>query len=158
MKSFLNSTAFARSRAYACFFAVLLGFASLLLSIDGIAQASLATCNTFVPVTSSLYGNGLTVTSSQTVISTDEFSNKGRVTDADLTNSSHFGFIIGGSAWIQVKDNNATAANVYPIGSFAGFAVNDGTLSSILGTATITTYLGDDEQDSKSGAQLLSGG
>ncbi|TKT93563.1 Ig-like domain-containing protein [Dyadobacter frigoris] len=159
MKSFLNSTAFARSRAYACFFAVLLGFTSVMLSIDAIAQASSATCNTFMPITSSAF-NSLTVTSSQTgiIVQSDQFSNKGNITDADLTNSSHFGFIIGGSAWIQVKDNNATTTNVYPIGSFAGFAVNEGALSSILGTATITTYLGNTEQDSKSGTDLLSGG
>ncbi len=124
--------------------------------MDAMAQVGGATCNTFMPITVSAFNN-LTVTSSQTIVSTDEFSNKGRITDASLINSSNFSFIIGGSGWIQVKDNNAVNTNEYPSGSFAGFAVGIGTLSSTLGAATITTYLGNDEQESKTTTSLVSG-
>ncbi|MBE9465205.1 beta strand repeat-containing protein [Dyadobacter subterraneus] len=156
MKSFSNSTAFARSRAYACFFAVLYVFFSVFVSINAIAQVSSATCNTYMPLTVSAFGN-LTVTSSQSIVSTDEFSNKSRLTDANLTTPSNFDFILGGSGWIQVKDNNATTTNVFPSGSFAGFAVGNGALSSALGAATITTYLGNTEQESKTTTSLVSG-
>lgn len=137
-----------------------LRYLSLLIAVlfgmqQATAQYTAATCNTLTPIVNPTFSN-LTVTSSQVI--GDQFSNKARVIDSDLTNTSGFSFIIGGSAWLEVKDNNATSTNVYPAGSFAGFVVSDNTLLSVLGTLTITTYLGGTQQETQSSAGLLSTG
>ena len=122
------------------------------------AQVSSAACNTFSPVVNTTFSN-LTVTSSQVpVFGGDEFANKGNVIDNDLTNAATYGFLVAGSAWIEVKDNAATGANVYPGGSFAGFAVNDNSLLTAFGSVAITTFLGNTQQQNVTSGSLLSSG
>lgn len=153
MKTYNISSTLTKSKAIACFFVVL--FASLLHSTGGYAQLSSAACNTFSPLINPTFSN-LAVTSSQFI--GDQFSNKANLTNNVTNDAASFTYVIGGSAWIEVKDNSATAANVYPAGSFAGFAVNDNSLLAVAGTSTITTYLGNVEQESKSASALISTG
>ena len=71
------------------------------------------------------------------------------------------GYSSAGSAWIEVIDLAATGANVYPAGSFAGFAISDNTLLSAFGTVTITTYnslSGTAAIETKSSSSLVSTG
>ncbi|MCK8493622.1 Ig-like domain-containing protein [Spirosoma sp. RP8] len=122
------------------------------------AQQSAATCNTFAPLTSPTFGN-LSVTSSQIpVFGGDQFANKGRVIDNDLTNTAAYSFLVAGSAYLEVKDNNATGANLYPAGTFAGFVVSDNTILSAFGTTTITTYEGNTLQETSTTGSLLATG
>jgi hypothetical protein len=117
-----------------------------------IGQASNAPCNTYSSLVTGTYSN-LTVRSS-TGLFGDEFSNKGNLIDASTTNSSTWGYLVGGSAWIEVEDNDATGLNEYPAGSFAGFLVDDLALD-LLGNTTITTYLGTQKQDEVGSGSLL---
>jgi hypothetical protein len=121
------------------------------------AQVSSAACNTFSPVVNPTFGN-LTVTSSQGLFGGDEFSNKGNVIDNNTTNAATYSFLLAGSAWLEVKDNAATGSNVYPGGSFAGFAVNDNSLLSAFGSVAVTTYLGNTQQENVTSGSLLSTG
>ena len=144
-----TSTSLLRSKftiAFSWVFLCLLSFSATSVS----AQVGSAACNTFTPLTDPTFSS-LSVTSSQGGIfgNTDEFSNKGNLIDNDaaFNTAATYGFIIGGSAWIEVKDLNATGANVYPAGSFAGFVVNNGITA--LGSITITTYLGNTQVDNQ---------
>jgi hypothetical protein len=112
---------------------------SLLLSTKTLAQLSSAPCNTVASLTNPTFAN-LTATSSQITIF-DEFANKENLIDNDPTFStaSTFTASLINSGWLEVKDHNATGANVYPSGSFAGFIVSS-TLK-LGATTTITTYL-----------------
>ncbi|AUD02481.1 beta strand repeat-containing protein [Spirosoma pollinicola] len=126
------------------------------------AQVSSAACNSFTAVTNPGFSS-LSVTSSQVpVFGGDEFSSKGNLIDDDagFTTAATFSFAIGGSAWLSVQDLNATGANVYPAGSFAGFIVNDNSLLNTVGTVTISTYLGTSTTpvDTKTSSSLLSNG
>lgn len=143
----------AKSRAIACFFVVLCCL--LFNGFETRAQLSSAACNTYSALINPTFSN-LTVTSSQAI--GDQFSTKANVIDNNISNSSTFTYLVAGSAWIQVKDNSATAANTYPAGSFAGFAIDDNSLLTALGTTRITTYLGNDEQESKTTSALVSTG
>lgn len=108
------------------------------------AQSGSATCNTVVALTNPTFGS-LSVTSSQVaIVGGDEFSNKANLIDDDasFSTAATFGFIVGGSAWLEVKDLSATGGNVYPGGTFAGFVVDDNSLLAAVGTVTISTYLG----------------
>ncbi|WP_338876482.1 Ig-like domain-containing protein [Spirosoma sp. SC4-14] len=108
------------------------------------AQSGSAACNTVTALTNPTFAS-LSVTSSQVaIVGGDAFSNKANLIDDDATFStaSTFSFLIGGSAWLEVKDLNATGGNVYPGGSFAGFVVDDNSLLAAVGTVTISTYLG----------------
>ncbi|AKD54568.1 Ig-like domain-containing protein [Spirosoma radiotolerans] len=111
----------------------------MFVSPDALAQSGTATCNTVVALTNPSFTN-LTVTSSQG-IGGDEFNNKANLIDNDptFTTAATYTSILTSSAWVQVKDNNATGANVYATGSFAGFIINT---TSLAATITITTYLG----------------
>ncbi|GAB3780529.1 hypothetical protein GCM10028818_32910 [Spirosoma horti] len=99
-------------------------------------------------LTSPTFSN-LTATSSKFGI-VDEFANKGNLIDNDptFTTATTFLAALGTSAYIEVKDNNATGANVYAAGTFAGFIINS---TSLAATVTIKTYLGssDTEVDKK---------
>lgn len=103
------------------------------------AQSGTATCNTVVPLTNPAFSS-LTVTSSKIALA-DEFTNKGNLIDNDATFATATTYLaaVGSSAWVEVKDNNATGANAYSVGTFAGFVINS---TSLAATVTITTYLG----------------
>ncbi|WP_025764704.1 Ig-like domain-containing protein [Dyadobacter tibetensis] len=117
------------------------------------AQSSNAPANTFSPLITNTYSN-LTVTSS-TVLGSDEFSNKNRLIDANLENASTWGYAIASSAWISVKDNNATGSNVYPAGSYAGFVLSNDDIA-VFGNSSIKTYLNGTLQEDKDAASLIS--
>lgn len=93
------------------------------------AQVSDATFNIYEPlVENGAKFDDLSVTSSQIGVwplIADQFANKSRVIDANLTNSSAWTFVAAGSAWLEVKDNKATGADVYPAGTYAGFMIAD---------------------------------
>ncbi|WP_460906900.1 Ig-like domain-containing protein [Spirosoma areae] len=133
---------------------------SLLLARPVSAQSGNAACNTFTPPTIGSFSS-VSVTSSQGLLG-DEFSSKGNLIDNDPTFSTAatYSFILGGSAYIEVKDNNATGANVYPAGSFAGFVINNNSLLTAVGTITISTYLGNSNVpvDSRTTGSLVSTG
>ncbi|MVM35148.1 tandem-95 repeat protein [Spirosoma sp. HMF4905] len=134
----------------------------LAISPNVFAQQSSATCNTFIPLTSSAF-NSLSVTSSTHLAGlppaqVDDFSSKGNLIDASTTNTADYSFLIAGSAFIEVKDNAATGADVYPAGTYAGFVISDNTLLSAFGTTTISTYLGNTPQESFPVSSLLSTG
>lgn len=128
----------------------LLGILFVLSGLSSFAQQSSLTANVKTPLTSERF-EGLNV-------NTSGFSNKDRVTDADLTNHSDWSYLVvvlnPAKGWLEVKDNNASGGEVYPAGSVAGFVVDNSALD-VVGSTTITTYLGDEEQESKSGAGLL---
>src|SRR5690606_41737252 len=69
------------------------------------------------------------------------FSNRGNVIDEDTLNSASFTPPLAGSAWIEVRDNNATGGQIYPAGSFAGFVIGTANLLSV-GTIKLTAYNG----------------
>lgn len=124
------------------------------LALTTHAQVSNAPCNTFSPLVSANYSN-LTVTSSQ--FFGDQFSPKANLIDANLTNNASWNFLLAiGSAFVEVKDNNATGANVYPAGTYAGFVVDNNTLLGLFGNVTVSTYLGNTLQESVSGGSLIS--
>ena len=118
-----------------------------------IAQSSQAVCNTYTPLTNSLFTN-LTVTSSQ-FLGSDHFAQKNNIKDADLTNSSTWNALIGGSAFLEIKDNNAVVSQVYTGGSYAGFVVDNNTLLLLGSSVSIKTYLGTTEQENVSSASLI---
>jgi large repetitive protein len=117
------------------------------------SQSSQSICNTYTPVTNPSFPN-LSVTSSQ-VLNTDQFVNKTNLTDPNLTNFSRWSFLAGGNAFIEIKDNNAISAQVYPSGSYAGFVVDDNTVLQIAGSIIMKTYLGALEQESVSSSSLV---
>lgn len=114
-----------------------------------------APCNEYSPLISSVYSN-LSVKSDTKILGGDKFSNKGRLIDDNLNNTSSYTAVIGGSAWIEVKDNTATGGNVYPAGSYAGFIINDVDLVSIGGSLKVETYLGSTKQETYTDANLIS--
>lgn len=108
--------------------------------------------NSETPLVSPNFSN-LSVVSSK-ILTIDQFSDKNNVIDSDLGNNASWTYIIGSSAWLEVKDNNATGSNEYPAGSEAGFIINDNSID-LLGSIKLTTYLGTTEQESKTGSSLL---
>lgn len=110
------------------------------------AQSSNASCNTNEPLTS---GNGFTslsVNSSQNCIPllgcSDNFSNKANLINTNTGDASGWSAVLLGSAWVEIKDNNATGANLYPAGTYAGFVISDLDLVSLGASVTISTYSG----------------
>ncbi len=139
---------------------VICAFTALLLLFyyGSDAQQSSLQNNVSTPLVSGSFANLSVVSSTSGLfVQTDDFSNKGRIIDNVLTNSSNWGYIIGGSAWVEVKDNNATGSQVYPAGSIAGF-VMDNTALDILSSVTIETYLGNTLREQKSSTNLLATG
>lgn len=136
---------------------------TVFLNLNSIAQKTSASCNDFTTLTNPTFGSLSVSSSTHTGIGipppqVDDFSNKANLTDSDITNSASYSFLLSGSAWIEVKDNVALGGNVYPAGSFAGFAIDDNTLLSAFGTVTISTYLGTTAQESVSTGSLVSTG
>ncbi len=128
------------------------------------AQQSNLTPNEFTPLTTNIVG-GVTVKSSETClpnsvpilpdICTDDFSSEGNVIDPTITNNATWDYLIGGTAWIEVEDANATTGEEYPAGSYAGFVVGNSGLLELLGNTTVTTYLDDVAQETVSAGSLL---
>ncbi|GAB3026637.1 hypothetical protein GCM10027051_34310 [Niabella terrae] len=118
----------------------LLSLTSLLASTPLWAQSGAAPSNTYQPLIAPAPFSSLTVTSSQAV--GDEFANKNFLIDADLNNGATWNYLIAGSAWIEVRDNGATGANVYPTGSYAGFVIGTSALLDLAGSISVETYLG----------------
>lgn len=108
--------------------------------------ASTAPCNEYSPLVNPTYAN-LTVNDSG-------FANQNNIIDANLSNAATWGYLIGGSAWIEVKDNDATGGNVFPAGSYAGFKVADGNLG-ISTTAKVATYLGGTKQEEETVSSFI---
>lgn len=128
------------------------------------AQQANLVCNTNTPLVSTTAITATTPASfaslsvtSSTALTIDEFVNKGNLTDASLANAATWTFAVAGSAFIEVKDNSATTTNVYPAGSFAGFAIDANALS-VLGNVTITTYRSTSAVESQSNNSLVSTG
>jgi len=117
------------------------------------AQVSSAPFNLYRPLTSDVFTN-LTVTSS-TALGFDLFGNKENITDNVLTNPSTWTFTVAGSAWVEVKDNNATGSGIYPAGSYAGFVIGTASILDLASSITITTYLGNTLQDTYNGGSGL---
>lgn len=119
------------------------------------AQQSNLIPNTETPLVNGTFSN-LSVVSSQSGLigKTDDFEDKENVIDDDLEARATWNYVLGGSAWLEVKDNDATGNEVYPAGSTAGFVIDNSSLD-LMGSTTITTYLGGTEQESVSGSSLL---
>jgi hypothetical protein len=108
-------------------------------------------CNSYTALNSTYFSN-LTVTSSKSLL-LDNFSNKGNLINISLTDNSSWGYILGGSAWIEVKDNDATGANVFPANSYTGFVIND--LNVGANSVKITTFLGSTQQEEISNTKII---
>lgn len=157
MKTMKNvSTVFQLARTGKPIGLLVLWLLALVATVPVLAQSGNATCNTLTPLTVTTFSN-LTATSSK-ILGFDQFSNKGNVINSNLTDAATWTFLIAGSSYIEVKDNAATGANVYPVGSFAGFALADNALLSTFATTTVTTYLGNTQQESVSSSSLISVG
>lgn len=96
------------------------------------------TCNNQVTWTTNNY-NGLTANSSTTLF-VDDFSNKNRLTDTNLTNSASWSPLVLGSAWIEVKNNTPQPAGVY-----VGVVLSDFSLLDLSSTYTLETYMGNNK-------------
>src|SRR5690625_2350532 len=117
------------------------------------AQSSATPKNVYVPLTTDTYGD-LEVTSSEVCLAficSDDFDDLDHLTDGDPTSYAEFSYLatLGSTAWIQVTDNNATSGEMYPVGSYAGVAVEAaGLLELAVGEAVrISTYNGNTEVD-----------
>lgn len=159
MKSKLHLSAFARSRTFVCFLAVLF----LTASLASAQQASLPQN----PTTSTPFVNGsspsFTVTQSTSVtgVSTWDTScgflcsedSSPRGIDNNLTNFAQGTIAVSGTLTYRVTD----ASNVYSAGNFAGFLIKNSSLVgvAILGGVTIKTYLGTQLQETSTSTSLL---
>lgn len=111
------------------------------------AQQTNLVCNTYTPLVNTTTVSAATPSSfaslsvtSSTAIGSDQFSPKTNLIDASLANAATYTFLsAGGTAFIEVKDNDATGANAYPAGSFAGFVINNTALTT-LSSVSVTTY------------------
>ncbi|PWJ59530.1 hypothetical protein CLV98_102364 [Dyadobacter jejuensis] len=110
-----------------------------------LAQSGNAPANTFAPLTSATHSN-LSVTDLNV-------SNQGRLIDNSTSNYATTSSGLGAYGRVRVTDNSATGTNVYPAGTYAGFAV--GTGFSLFGEAIIRTYLNGTEQDEVNGNNIL---
>jgi hypothetical protein len=120
--------------------------------IDSYAGGTLSTaCNSYTALNSTYFSN-LTVTSSKSLL-LDNFSNKGNLINTSVTDNASWGYILGGSAWIEVKDNDATGANVFPANSYTGFVIND--LNVGANSVKITTFLGSTQQEEISNTKII---
>ncbi|MCO5233620.1 MAG: hypothetical protein LC105_08025 [Chitinophagales bacterium] len=120
------------------------------------AQSDSASCNEYVNVINPKFNN-LTATSSNSgfPLFLEHFSNKNNTTNSNLGDVSSWTTVLGGTAWLEVKDNKANGGNIYPAGSYAGFVINETDLISIGGSITITTFSGTTLQESKTNANVL---
>lgn len=110
---------------------------SMLHTQNVLAQATTAACNTSTSVTNPAFTN-LTVVSSTGGLGGDEFDNKGNLIDNDPNSAATFS-TVAGSAWLELRDNNATGTELYAEGTYAGFVISTG---SIAANTTITLYNG----------------
>src|SRR5580765_2338852 len=124
---------------------VLLFSTAFFATYHSFAQIANAPFNVYQPLTTNVFAN-LTVTSSQVpIFGGDQFSPKANVIDGDAgnANSAAWTGLLGGAAWLEVKDNNATGGAVYPGGSYAGFVISTSSLLGLSGSSVqISTYLG----------------
>src|SRR5690625_4109373 len=122
------------------------------------AQSSETPKNVYVPLTTDTYGN-LSVTTSETCVPlvgcSDHFSGLGNLTDSNLTNAATGPAIgVGGSAWIQVNDNDATS-DPHPAGSYVGFVAGSDLIGLGSG-ASVAIYRNGSQVQSVSISDLLS--
>lgn len=126
------------------------------LSLPSYGQVGALTNNALTPMTTNNLV-GVTATSSQIpIFGGDEFDDKNNIVDASLTNASNYSFLLGGDAWIEVNDPNATGGDAFPAGSYAGVVISDNALLSVLGSFTIETFLGASPADNISSGSLVS--
>ena len=128
----------------------------LFISIQVNAQSSAAPCNMYSPLISDTYNN-LEVVSSTigTLFPSDQFSNKENLISSNLDSYASWTTVLLGSAWIEVKDNSAVGTETYPAGTYAGFVMGEVDLVSLGTTLTVTTYLGNQEQESVNFSSLV---
>ena len=128
-------------------------FFSLLFLGSTMAQSSNAPCNTYSPLISATFP-GVAVTSSQ-IAGSDVFTPKANLIDANLNNfaSNNVLLSVGFPQYIEVQDGNATGAQVFPGGSYAGFVVDNNTIN-ILNSITVSTYLNGVPRESFTGSSL----
>lgn len=87
-----------------------------------------------------------------------QFNNIANLIDDNISNTSTYAAIVdlGGTVWVEVKDNKATGQEVFQGGSYAGFVVDDNSALNLLSGLKITTYLGDQKQEFAEDSGLLS--
>ncbi|MBO9593315.1 MAG: cadherin-like domain-containing protein [Niabella sp.] len=115
-------------------------------------QASSVPVNQFTPLVNT-GGRALTTQNSSGVILVHGWTSPAaNAIDADLTNKATWTSVVSlGSltqAWLEVNDPNATGSDVYPVGSYAGFVIDDFGVLDLSNTVTVTTYLGGVEKES----------
>lgn len=96
------------------------------------------TCNSPVSWTTNNFTavNALSVNSSQILV--DQFSNKNRLIDNDLTNSASWtSILLNPIAYIEVQNNSTT----YSAGTYAGVVLSDTSTLSLSATYKVETYL-----------------
>jgi hypothetical protein len=134
----LKNKAIALIQVFVCFL-FFLGISSKMY-----AQIANATCNTTAPWVNGTAFNNLTATGSLSGICVPFItgvSNPENAVDANLTNDVQINLSgIGCTGSLKVVDGDA--ADIYPIGTFAGFKVSSANLlsGSIASTITIKTY------------------
>ncbi|MBZ4188235.1 Ig-like domain-containing protein [Niabella beijingensis] len=116
---------------------------------DALAQVSTIPVNQYTPWVNT-GGRALTTANSPglPLVASWNSSSIANAVDGTLTNKATWSSLVslGGltQAWLEVKDPNATGAQVYPAGSYAGFVIDDYGVLDLANTVTITTYLGSD--------------
>lgn len=132
----------------------MIGLLLFFLNIQISAQSNNALCNEYSKWLKSTYSQ-LTTAVGSNILSAN-FSNPGNLIDDNLNNAASWTAVIGGSAWIEVKDNGATGTNVYSAGSYVSFIINELDILSLGGSVTVETFLGNVSQESITNSSLLS--
>ncbi|WP_300598373.1 Ig-like domain-containing protein [Niabella sp.] len=121
---------------------VLISCVAMLSSYRVYAQASKAPQN----MDTALVNNGPNgFTNISVASSAGGFSaTRNNIIDNDLTNAATWSYLatLGSTEWIEVKDNSATGAQVFPAGSYAGFVIGSGALLDLNSSIKIETFLG----------------
>ncbi|MFA7470246.1 MAG: cadherin-like domain-containing protein, partial [Weeksellaceae bacterium] len=115
-----------------------------------------APCNEASNLTTDVYSNLVVTSSKSGLFQTDDFQSKNNLIDPDPDKGTSWSAAILGSAWIEVKDNNAVGDKVYPAGSYAGFIINNLNLLSLGATIKVETFLGNTSQESVSNGEFVS--
>lgn len=111
------------------------------------AQQSLLTGNQLTSVINTTFPN--------LSVNVSGFNNGNRVIDNLPNNSASALFLVAGSAWLEVQDNDAIGAHAYPGGSYVAFDIAES--GALVGsTFKIITYLNGLPQDSTVSSAIVS--
>ena len=113
-----------------------------------LAQSSNLDCNTHTVLNPDNGFNNLDVT-------VDGFTNPGNFSDNNMSNFSRWTSLLLGSAYIQIEDTSFGPGEGFPGGSYASVIVDNTSLATILGGATVSTYLDGVLQESESTGSLI---